>query len=120
MGDPCPCKTRYRSSAAATVLDVNMASDELGALFPWWVVVDDRADDVFRVRALAWLVGPAATAAAVARLGPGGDPNSVLQVLRDFVSSSHVPERTTPVEMEAWLSGLVDGCAVAMSGGDAR
>lgn len=93
---------------------------EVTALFPWWAAAQDAQPDAARTRALAWLDGPYARVAAQARLFSEPGVQELFDVLRDSLAVESVPSWDEPVLMEAWLRGLVDGCAASIARRDSN
>lgn len=88
---------------------------DVAALFPWWAAAEDDEPDAHRARALAWLDGPNARVAAQVHLfSAPDDQDELLKTLRDSLSARSVPTWDEPAQMEAWLRGLVDGCAASI------
>lgn len=83
-------------------------------LFPWWAVAEDADEDAPRRRAQAWLSGPYARSAAKAQLYNDAAEQEVLDVLTDFLRTHQVAAWADPTQMEAWLRGLLDGCAASV------
>ena len=89
--------------------------DEIAALFPWWAAAEDDQPDASRTRALAWLDGPYARVAAKARLFSAPLEEELFDVLRNTLDVETGSSWDDPVLMEAWLQGLVDGCAASIA-----
>lgn len=89
-------------------------SDEMAAMFPWWVVARDADPDAHRLRALAWVEGSYAKVAAKARHPRGDGAERLLELVRRCIDEGPVDPWETPVEFEAWLRGLLRGCSCAL------
>lgn len=93
-----------------------MDSDEISATFPWWATADDEDPEAPRKRALAWLLGPYAKVAAGTRfpLDPSR-ASALLELVRRSIDEGAVPPWSMPTEFEAWLRGVLQGCATVMT-----
>lgn len=94
--------------------------DDLSALFPWWATVDDADGDAPRRRALAWLDDPYARTLLETRLVRDDDRATMLDVLRRAFAEGDVPPWTDPLQMEAWLRGMAEGCAASIAYAERR
>lgn len=82
-------------------------------LFPWWYGVADGYLDATRRRALAWLEAPVAGVMLEVRLSPEQIDDARL-ILGQLFDSESLPLWDDPVQMEAWLRGVVQGCAASI------
>jgi hypothetical protein len=91
-----------------------MIQQRLEAQFPWWAAVADGEPDAARHRARAWLDGPYARVSALVRYCPDGQVDELLALARTSIDVHGTEPWTEPVEFEAWLRGLLQGCAQAL------
>lgn len=81
-------------------------------MFPWWSVANDDDPAAPRERAIAWVKGPYARLAAMtAGYGDAKRVESLLNCVRDAIDAFGVEQWDSPVEFEAWLRGVLRGCA---------
>ncbi len=83
-------------------------------MFPWWAVAGNDEADAPRERAHAWLEGPYARVAATVHFLEPALANELLDVMRSSIDEHDVPRWATPTEFEAWLRGVLQGCASAV------
>lgn len=86
-------------------------ASEIESMFPWWASADEGDLNAPLMRALAWVEGPYARAFAVVE---GVTADRLLQIVGKSIRDNPVPRWETPVQMEAWLRGLLQGCLSAL------
>jgi hypothetical protein len=92
-----------------------MGQNEIDAMFPWWAVARSDDPDAARKRALAWLDGPYASVAAKTRYVVEDETDDLFDLVRFSIVKHDVPDWESPVEFEAWLQGLLQGCATKLN-----
>jgi hypothetical protein len=74
-------------------------------------MAEDEDPDAPRKRALAWLEGPNLKTMVMTRFDSDGAYDKLLEMARRSIVTDGVAPWVHPIELEAWLNGLIQGCA---------
>jgi len=83
------------------------------AAFPWWDSVDSSEPSPHLARAAAWVGNAYVKTVLSTRCTSDAHRERTRRLLSDVIGRSSMPAWDDPVQMEAWLRGLLDACVIA-------
>jgi hypothetical protein len=93
-----------------------VATPEELQMFPWWRAAEDDDPEAATRRSLAWLEhDPVPKITAQVRYVSRDQMPELLRVVRAEIERGGVENYEWPTQLEAYLLGLLRGCAVAFA-----